>query len=203
MSELVNNLLNEFEDEEYRYSYDEDFSNSRMAAQIKVVREQRGLTQSRLAQLAGMKQTRISALENVNYSSWSVSTLRRLARALGVRFSFKFEGWGELIRDADRFSRSSLQRPTFQEEFSKAKTKGQSKTTVGITEGQENLPFPPYLVADHQVTSPSGTGKNRSEFTVFSGGKEIQESVLGTSSFSAEDQSATTGEYKLVQGGTV
>ena len=88
---LIETLKGEFQDEDYRYAYDEEFSNSRMATQIKVLREQRELKQAQLAELAKMKQSRISALEDVNYSSWSVSTLRRLARALGVRFAFGFE----------------------------------------------------------------------------------------------------------------
>ena len=40
MSELVKRLKNEFQDEDYRHAYDEEFSNSRMATQIKVLREQ-------------------------------------------------------------------------------------------------------------------------------------------------------------------
>ena len=204
MSELVKNLRKEFEDQEYRYSYDEDFSNSRMAAQIKVIREQRGFTQSRLAELAEMKQERISALENINYSAWSVSTLRRLARALGVRFSFRFEAWGDLIRDADRFSRSSLQRPTFQEEFSKDKAKVELKTTADTMVGQANLLFPPYLVVDNQRPSQSGTANERSEYTVSLGDRAAaQGSVYGASSLADEDASASTLVYARVQGGTL
>lgn len=108
-------LMKELQDEDYRYAYDEEFANSRMATQIKVIREQReGMTQAQLAEKAGMRQSRISALENVDYSAWSISTLRRLARALGVRLSFKFESWGELLSEVDTFSREALQRPDFE-----------------------------------------------------------------------------------------
>jgi transcriptional regulator with XRE-family HTH domain len=117
MSELIDELKNEFRDEEYRYAFDEDFANARMAMQIKVIREEQEMTQAKLAELAGMKQTRISALENINYSSWSVSTLRRLAKALGVRFSFKFEGWGNLLHESDSLSRESLNRPSFEKDL--------------------------------------------------------------------------------------
>jgi transcriptional regulator with XRE-family HTH domain len=114
MSELHEKLHQEFQDEDYRYAYDEAFSNSRMATQIKVIREQReGMTQAKLAELAGMKQSRISALENVDYSAWSVSTLRRLARALGVRLFFGFESWGELLPEIESFGRAPLERPAF------------------------------------------------------------------------------------------
>jgi len=116
MSALREKLQQEFLDEEYRYAYDEEFANSRMATQIKVIREQTPLTQAELAERAGMKQSRISTLENVNYSAWSISTLRRLARALGVRLSFKFESWGEMLPEVESFSRESLQRPPFEKD---------------------------------------------------------------------------------------
>jgi len=116
MSELVERLKKDFRDEDYRYAYDEEFSNSRMATQIKVLREQQELKQAELAELADMKQSRISELENVNYNSWSISTLRRLARALGVRLSFAFESWGELLPEVDSCGRKALERPRFEKD---------------------------------------------------------------------------------------
>jgi transcriptional regulator with XRE-family HTH domain len=115
-SPLTETLRKEFQDEDYRYAYDEEFSNSRMATQIKVIREQQELKQVELAGLADMKQSRISALEDVNYNSWSVSTLRRLARALGVRFAFGFESWGELLPEIEGFGRKALEKPKFEDD---------------------------------------------------------------------------------------
>lgn len=114
LSETVRGELRRSED--YRYAYDEEFANTRMATQIKVLRESHDppLTQKQLAEEAGMKQSRISELENVAYSSWSISTLRRLARALGVRLAFEFESWGELLPEIDRLSRETLIRPSFE-----------------------------------------------------------------------------------------
>ena len=57
-----------------------------------------------------MMQARISVLENVNYSSWSISTLRRLARALGVRLKVSLEEFGTLLPELEHFERKSLQR---------------------------------------------------------------------------------------------
>lgn len=113
---LIETLKEEFQDEDYRYAYDEEFANSRMATQIKVIREQQGLKQVELAELAEMKQSRISTLEDVNYNSWSVSTLRRLARALGVRFAFGFESWGELLPEIEGFGRKGLEKPKFDDD---------------------------------------------------------------------------------------
>jgi transcriptional regulator with XRE-family HTH domain len=114
MNDLAEILRKELpRSEEYRYAYDEEFGNTRVATQIKVLRESHDppLTQKQLAEKAGMKQSRISELENVSYSSWSISTLRRLAKALGVRISFQFESWGELLPEVEEFGRSALDRP--------------------------------------------------------------------------------------------
>jgi len=102
-------LLN---DAEFRYAYAESFLNSRIAAQIKVLREQRGMTQEQLAELIGTKQAGISRLENVNYCSWKTETLRRIARALGVRLNISFETFGSLLDEVKIFGRKSLERPS-------------------------------------------------------------------------------------------
>lgn len=106
-------------DEDYRYAVDEAWSDVRVSRQLKILRESRAvpLTQRALADLADMKQSRISELEGMNYSAWSVSTLKRLARALGVRFAFSFAGWGELLSEVKNgLSREALsieQAPAF------------------------------------------------------------------------------------------
>jgi transcriptional regulator with XRE-family HTH domain len=117
MRDLVDTLRKEFHrSEDYRYAYDEEFANTLMATQIKVLRENHDppLTQKQLAERAGMKQSRISELENVSYSAWSISTLRRLARALGVRLVFKLESWGELLPEIETFGSATLERPSFE-----------------------------------------------------------------------------------------
>lgn len=116
--ERVRRSLN---DKEYRHSYAEEFLNTWIATQIKVLREQRNWKQSDLAREAGMKQSAISRLENMNYSSWSLSTLKRLAYAFDVRVKVSFETFGSLISEFAHFGAESLQRadyandPTFSE----------------------------------------------------------------------------------------
>src|SRR5258706_6120636 len=107
------------QDVDYRYAVDEAFSNVRIAKQIKALRECHNppLTQKQLAEKADMKQSRISELESVDYSMWSISTLRRIARGLGVRFTFQFESWGELLPEIGDFSSESLQKPSFENDL--------------------------------------------------------------------------------------
>ena len=113
MPEYRDTLREELRDEDYRYAYAEDFLNTLVATQIKLLREQRGLTQQELAELIGTKQAGISRLENVNYSAWKTKTLRKLARALGVRLRITFETFGTLLDEAESFSQQALQRPEF------------------------------------------------------------------------------------------
>ncbi|HYL36804.1 MAG TPA: helix-turn-helix transcriptional regulator, partial [Bryobacteraceae bacterium] len=77
---------------------------------IKVLREKNGWTQAKLAEEIKTTQTVISRIENVNYSAWNISTLKKLARAFRVRLKVSFETYGSLIDDVENFSREALDR---------------------------------------------------------------------------------------------
>ena len=100
-------------DKEYRAGFAESFLDTSIATQIRVLREQRDWTQAQLAHEAGMKQSRISALENADYSKWSIGTLKRLARAFDVPLNVAFGTFGKLLVEVDQFGRASLERPEF------------------------------------------------------------------------------------------
>ena len=116
MNELADRLKKEFSDKEYRHAYVDEFLNSYIATQIKVLREQRGWNQEKLAQEAGMKQSRISVLEDVNYYSWSLSTLKKLAKAFDVPLNVSFGTFGDRLIDIQTFSREWLERCAFDED---------------------------------------------------------------------------------------
>lgn len=116
MSELTETLREEFKDKETRHIYSDEFLNSSIATQIKVLREQRGLTQRELAERAGMRQERISVLEDVNYSSWTINVLRRLAEAFDLTLTVKFESFGEKLFAIEDMSRETLEKPSFDED---------------------------------------------------------------------------------------
>lgn len=113
MNQLVEQLRQSFQDEDYRNAYAESFMNSHVAAQIKTLREESELTQEELAQKIGTKQAGISRLENVNYSAWKVETLRKIARALKVRLKITFEEFGTLPAEVECFSRKAMLRAPF------------------------------------------------------------------------------------------
>ncbi len=116
MSGFLGRLRREFQDRGYRHAYIDDFLNASIATQIKALRERIGVTQVKLAGLARMKQSRISALENVNYSAWSINTLRRLARVFDVALVVRFESFGERMKEIDRFDPVALAVPSFKED---------------------------------------------------------------------------------------
>jgi len=109
-------------DSEYREAFADHFLNAWIATQIRGLREQRELTQVQLAERAGMKQSRISALENIDYSSWSVRTLQRLARAFDLRLVVEFRSFSKLFLgrtvppDLEVFDKRSFSEPSFAEE---------------------------------------------------------------------------------------
>lgn len=116
MNEFRQRLIEDFRDREYREAYAEDFLRTSLAAQIRVLREQRNLDQSQLAEALGTKQSGISRLENVNYSRWNIDTLIRIAFALGARLKVSFETFGTLVDEAQVFSREALKRDAFEDD---------------------------------------------------------------------------------------
>jgi transcriptional regulator with XRE-family HTH domain len=116
MNELQRDLRKEFHDREYRTIYANESLNSHIATQLKVLREQRDWTQSRLAKEAGMAQPRIAVMEDVNYSSWSINTLRRLAEVFDLRLSVTFETFSSLIPEIENLDRAPLERESFSDD---------------------------------------------------------------------------------------
>src|SRR5271169_2144121 len=104
------------DDKSYRHAYADESLNISIATQIKVLREQRVLRQKDLANLAAMKQSMISRYENVNYSSWSINTLKKLAEAFDVVLDVRFRSFRDLVILTQGFSRESLQVPSFSDD---------------------------------------------------------------------------------------
>jgi transcriptional regulator with XRE-family HTH domain len=149
MSQPVKSLRQDFidnkDDKSYRHAYADESLNITIATQIKVLREQHVLKQAELAKNANMKQSMISRYENVNYSSWSLTTLKRLAEAFDVILDVRFRSFKDLVVDTCNFSRESLQVPEFTEDpFFKETREEAVSVSVGVGVGAEtalNLEF--------------------------------------------------------------
>lgn len=113
MSTKDDALKEELKDPEARRDYAEIFGNSSIALQLKALRLQRKWSQEELGRRAGMKQARISAMEQASYASWNIRTLRRLAEAFDLALIVKFESFGTLLGDINQSGRGHLERPSF------------------------------------------------------------------------------------------
>jgi transcriptional regulator with XRE-family HTH domain len=147
-------LKQEFQDEEYRYAYAEDFLNTWVASQIVTLREQRGLSQAELGELIGTKQPGVSRLENVNRSTWKTETLKKIAKALGVRLRISFETFSTLLDEDNNFSRKFLMRPTFDDDpgLLEKKAPGIASVNTRVIVGSTEL-------SHYQTDSAPTTGK--------------------------------------------
>lgn len=121
MRELAEQLAREFSDKDYAHAYMEEHGNMALAAQIKVLRENLGLTQTELAERAKMKQERISALENIEYDAWTIKTLRKLARAFDAHLNVSFVPFSKAILDVVNLNREQLSVPSRDEDLTKFK----------------------------------------------------------------------------------
>jgi transcriptional regulator with XRE-family HTH domain len=150
MNAISDALRVELCDPEYSEGYSESFLNSYIATQIKVIREQRKMKQADLAREIGTTQTAISRIENVNYSSWNIRTLKKLARAFKVRLMVSFETYGTLPDEVARFTRDALQRAEREKDPGLTTRKGpQGEQEVGqgmakaMGAGAVNFDMPP------------------------------------------------------------
>ena len=107
-------LREELRDFEARHDYAEMFLDSSIALQIKALRLQRGWSQEELADHSEMHQSQISAMEQVTFSSWTLKTLKQLARAFDLRLRLTFETFGTLVDEYADQSRQGWERPSFE-----------------------------------------------------------------------------------------
>ncbi|KKM85158.1 hypothetical protein LCGC14_1291800 [marine sediment metagenome] len=106
-----------FEDKDYRHAYFDEFLNSAIATQIKVLREQRDWTQEDLAERVNVKQETISRLEDVDYSAWTFGILRSLAGAFDLTLCVSFESFGKRLDDFGKFSRENLEKDSSKDDL--------------------------------------------------------------------------------------
>ncbi len=124
MGKTRKRVMRELLDTEERTDYAVEFGDSSIALQIKALRLKNGWTQAELGERAGMHQSRISDMEGVDYSSWSVTTLRRLACAFDLPLIVSFESWGKFLDDVLGMGRAALERPSIDEDPAFAETLG-------------------------------------------------------------------------------
>lgn len=100
----------------WRDGYVNAHVSNTIASQITKLRTAASWTQQQLAERAGMKQSRISALEDPNLENVEVATLERLASAFDVALTVRFIPFSELAQWAATLSEDKLLVPTYDEE---------------------------------------------------------------------------------------
>jgi transcriptional regulator with XRE-family HTH domain len=100
----------------YRDAFVSAHISNMVASQISALRSKYKWTQKELAGKSGMKQSRISALEDPNYENIEVGTLRRLASAFDVALTIRFIPFSELAQWSTTLSNSKISIPSFDED---------------------------------------------------------------------------------------
>ncbi len=104
----------------YRDGYVSASIPDTIAAQITKLRNVQGWTQTELARRTGMKQSRISALEDPNWDNVETSTLERIASAFDVALIVRFAPFSELARWSATLTDDKLVVRSYEEEVEEA-----------------------------------------------------------------------------------
>ena len=126
-------LKQRLKDKECRDAFVSAYVDETIPFQIRALRDQesRKWTQQDLANRAGMKQERISTLENPNYGSYSLRILKQLAATFDVALMVRFVPFSDLAEWKLHLSSDSLEVQSFdQEDYFKEKPSDESDTSL-------------------------------------------------------------------------
>jgi transcriptional regulator with XRE-family HTH domain len=108
-----NELVRELTDEEFRHEYMMDQVRSRIAFQIRALREQRQWNQSDLAKVSGKTQSVISRLEDPDYGKLSLQSCLEIAVAFDLPLLVQFVEWDDWLARMSNTSPSALRKRSF------------------------------------------------------------------------------------------
>jgi len=101
-------LLDKLEDKDFRDAFVSSTVASRIAVRIFNLRKKMNWTQEKLAKEAGMKQARISVLEQADYENFSFNTLKRIAAAFDVAVVVDFVSLPEFLKWSENLSAETV-----------------------------------------------------------------------------------------------
>lgn len=103
-------------DKRIREHYLDTFIKEHIAMQIKAARKQRdGLSQQKLAEQTGTKQSAISRMEDGNYGKMSIPTLLKLASKFEIALFVEFMPWNKFLRKTETLDPDRLELPPIEE----------------------------------------------------------------------------------------
>jgi transcriptional regulator with XRE-family HTH domain len=113
MSLVRQNLAAKFNDKAYRDAFVAEQIFSRLPLKIRCLREEQGMTQRKLGEVAGMAQTWVSKLEDPNYGKLTISTLLKVASAFDVGLQIDFVPYSKILWDAVCLTGAAFSVPKF------------------------------------------------------------------------------------------
>ena len=90
-------LLKSFKKKQYREAFVESNISEALAFQIRNLRQNKKWTQAQLARKSKFKQEAISRLENPDYGSYTLNTLKKLSTVFDVALLVRFVPYSELL----------------------------------------------------------------------------------------------------------
>lgn len=106
-------LIKDLSRKAFRDAYVEDHVRVGLAFQIRVLREQRGWTQAKMAEVTNTTQSVISRLENPDYGKLSLQTLLEIAAALDVPLLVQYVNWDDWLTRTANVSPTNLRKHSF------------------------------------------------------------------------------------------
>lgn len=94
----------QWRDREYREAYMEAAIDQGIAWQIRINRKLRNISQTALAEAIGTQQSAISRLEDPEYGSHNLETLKQVAKAFDCALLVKFVSYGDLANESQNLS---------------------------------------------------------------------------------------------------
>jgi transcriptional regulator with XRE-family HTH domain len=113
---MIRKIWKKMRKKAYRDAFVQAQISDTVAAQISSLRNARGWKQTELAEKAGMKQSRISALEDPNHGNFEIETLRKLASAFDVGLVVRFVPFSEIAKWSASVSPATLAASSFAED---------------------------------------------------------------------------------------
>lgn len=107
----------EWHDIEYRQAYAEAAIEQGVAWQVRVNREQRGLTQGELAAKIQTQQSAVSRMEDPEYGAHSLQQLIKVAHAFDCALLVKFISYATLAREGEALSPDDLYASSYTEDL--------------------------------------------------------------------------------------
>ncbi len=113
MNKKKKNLMSALKDKAYREAFVSELINTGIPFQILALREQRELTQEQFGTAVGMSQEMVSRIEDPNYGTLTLKTLKKIASGLDIGLMVRFVPFSELVEWEANITHDALKALSF------------------------------------------------------------------------------------------